>query len=103
MCLLSSQETEESRLQFTGLIFHRKHLFVNSVPVHFEAVIDERQTPMKPPGERNKYAAASVAEKKTTEKEEEETANHFTAFIKLSLDFTRMADMVILGSARVWE
>lgn len=41
-----------------------------------------------PPRERNKYAAGPGAEREERKEEEEKAANHFTAFISLSLDFT---------------
>lgn len=84
------KETEESRLQFTGWIFNRQHLSVNSAPVPIEAVTNERQTESKRASHRGNgmNAQQRQEQERKTKGEVGKTANHFTAFIKLSLDFT---------------
>lgn len=84
------KETEESRLQFTGWIFNRQHLSVNSAPVPIEAVTNERQTESKRASHRGNGMSTQQRQEqeRKTKGEARKTANHFTAFIKLSLDFT---------------
>lgn len=60
------------------------------MPVPFEAVTNERQMETKRASHRRNGANAQQHQEKERKTKEEvgKTANHFTAFIKLSLDFT---------------